>query len=132
MRLTLTPERIFEAAPIPSERRRDLVWLRDNLHNSCTEHKRTYESFLYLWKWYMFEAHEIGEERAFWGVVYRLLDDPTEDDVKVIRDWLDHDYRTFWGYFDNPTVNISIERMEERAEFVLTMYEPPPPQNGFG
>ena len=120
MGLTLTPERIFEAAPIPSYRRRELEWLQDNV-SSCTEYKRTYESWEYLLTWYKFEAKEIGEGRAFWGVVYRLLDDPTEDDVKVIREWLEHDYKTFWGYSDNPAVELSKERMEERAEFVLSL-----------
>jgi hypothetical protein len=121
MEITLTPERIFAAAPIPSERRRELLWLSDNAPNSDTESKRTYEAFEYLWKWYMFELQAIGEARAFWGAVYRLLDDPTDRDVEVIREWMDHDYRALWGYFDNPAVDISNERMEERAEIVLTM-----------
>ena len=25
-----------------------------------------------------------GEERAFWGLVYRLLDEPTDDDVQCV------------------------------------------------
>jgi hypothetical protein len=123
--ITLTPERIFEAAPIPSYRRRELEWLRDNCPNSDTEYRRTYESWEYLLTWYTFEAKAIGKMRAFRGVVYRLLDDPTERDVEVIRDWLEHDYKTFWGYPDNPVEELLQERVEKRAEFVLTMYEPP-------
>jgi hypothetical protein len=121
MEITLTPERVFEAAPIPSERRRELLWLLDNAPNSCTQYKRTYESWEYLLTWYKFEGKEIGEERAFWGVVYRLLDDPTEGDVRLIREWLEHNYNTFEGYADNPVVELSKERMEKRAEFVLTL-----------
>ena len=120
MGITLTPERIFAAAPIPSERRSELLWLRDNV-SSCTEYKRTYESWAYLLTWYKFESMEIGEGRAFWGVVYRLLDEPTDGDVRLIRAWLERDYNAFGGYVDNPVVALSKERMEERAEFVLTL-----------
>jgi hypothetical protein len=121
MELMLTPDRIFEAAPLPQWRRQELLRLWDTAPNTDTSIIRTYEAFWYLWKWYMFEQQEIGEARAFWGVVYRLCDDPTKKDVQIIRKWMDHNYRSHWGYFDNPVVNISIESMQERAEVVVTM-----------
>ena len=73
--------------------------LRDTFPDTCTEYRRTYDSWTYLVTWYQFEAKEIGEERAFWGVVYRLVDDPTDQDVGLVREWLEHDYKTFLVHF---------------------------------
>jgi hypothetical protein len=67
--------------------------------------------------------------RAFWGVVYRLLDQPTDTALRIIRAWLEHDWKRFWGYPEDPTLKISPERMEERAKFALTLYESTPPDN---
>jgi|SRR5215203_194076 len=41
-----------------------------------------------LVEWYVEESLEIGERRAFWGLVYRLLDHPTNDDSAWIQNWL--------------------------------------------
>jgi len=43
-----------------------------------------------LVKWYEAECLEIGERRAFWGLVYRLLNVPAKDDVRLIRKLVDY------------------------------------------
>jgi hypothetical protein len=82
--VTLTPERIFEAAPIHPYRREQLQWLQDEHPSEHVSVTVLMDSWWYLIKWYRLEAREIGEERAFWGLVYRLLDEPTDDDVQCV------------------------------------------------
>jgi hypothetical protein len=84
---TLTQDRVFEAAPFSEWERVALKrWRKEE------EGKPSFvwswivrHSFRQLLDRYWREVSEIGEERAFWGLVYRLLDDPTEDDVELIR-----------------------------------------------
>jgi hypothetical protein len=77
MELTLTPERIFEAAPIPGDRRKELELLLSTAPTRDTEAFVRLETWSFISKWYKHEEKRIGEKRAFLGVVYRLLDDPT-------------------------------------------------------
>ena len=121
MAITLTTERLLEASPIPHDRRIQLERIYGYSSDPDFVCRVVVESWEYLFKWYSFEVREIGEERAFWGVVYRLFDDPTKDDVRVVREWMEHDFRTYWGYFDNPTLNLTEEQTQRRAEFVLTV-----------
>jgi hypothetical protein len=64
--------------------------------------------------WYRFEAKEIGPEQAFWGVVYRILDEPTDLDVRCILEWVERDWRRIHdGLYSDPTKNKFIKEGEE-------------------
>jgi hypothetical protein len=96
--VTLTKGRVIEVSPIPE-------WLKTNLLKILESDRSVYvrnevmvQACFPLMKWYMEEAEEIGEERAFWGLVYRLLAVPTKDDVRLIRR-LVNDVK--WDFYDN-------------------------------
>jgi hypothetical protein len=101
--VTLTKERTIEASPIPD-------WLKDRLleilagnPDMCQRTEVMVQACYPLWKWYKAETQEIGEEGAFWGLVYRLLPNPTKDDIKLLRRMVtdvDWSFYTKWG--DDP------------------------------
>src|SRR5829696_868551 len=99
--VTLTRERVFEAAPIDKERRAHLRQLLVEYSDSWTADKVFWEAWEQLIKWYRFECRDIGEERAFWGLVYRLLDDPTADDIACIQGWTYLKWRISEGFYAN-------------------------------
>jgi len=89
---TLTRRRILEVSPLyrlhgwnsPEEMK--AFWNRyPYLENN---EELFHEAWSELVNWYSLEAQEIGEVRAFWGLVYRLLDDATEGDIDWIKIWL--------------------------------------------
>jgi hypothetical protein len=72
MDTTLTKERLIAASPLPADRRLQLEWICAFSTDPGFAYRIVYEAWEYLYTWYAFEATEIGEKRAFWGVVYRL------------------------------------------------------------
>jgi hypothetical protein len=84
--VTLTRERVIDAAPIDSWRRAELYELLEIYPLSTdTVFCEAWEALI---KWYRCECKEIGERRAFLGLVYRLVDDPTEKDIECIQGWV--------------------------------------------
>jgi hypothetical protein len=65
--VTLTRERVLEAAPLDSWRRAELQALLEQY--PCCEDKVFWEAWEQLIKWYRCECKEIGERQAFWGEV---------------------------------------------------------------
>jgi hypothetical protein len=65
--------------------------------------------------WYWHECAAIGETRAFWGVVYRLLDDPTALDIAHIRRQLKEVGWLKVRQLRDPTVNLTEEEKEQLA-----------------
>jgi hypothetical protein len=86
---TLTRERVFEAAPFSASTRRHLEYVLERWPYPCTSDKVFWRSWRQLYQWYRCERQEIGEESAFWGVVYRLLDEPDLQDIECIQGWLE-------------------------------------------
>jgi hypothetical protein len=112
--LTLTPRRVFEAAPFSEERRMEL---EENLEGDAfiTEYGLVIHwSWLELYKWYKWESEEIGARRAFWGVVYRLLDNPTPQDIEFIKNRLNYNSKVFG--FSDPTKETPREELLKRLE----------------
>ena len=69
--VTLTRERVIEAAPLKEWRRAKLYELLEIYPQSTdTVFCEAWEALI---KCYRYECKEIGETRAFWGLVYRLL-----------------------------------------------------------
>jgi hypothetical protein len=85
------------------ELRDHLQWLLDTYPFPESSDKVFWRSWELLIKWYRHECKEIGESRAFWGLVHRLLDDPTDDDVACILDWVNLDWRIAEGFYPDPT-----------------------------
>ena len=98
--VTLTRERVLKAAPIDKRRRAQLQELLEK-YPWC-EDKVFWEAWEQLIKWYRCECQEIGERRAFWGLVFRLLDNPTEKDIECIQGWVNLKWRFAEGYYKNP------------------------------
>jgi len=113
--VTLTPERVFEAAPFSEDRRREL---EESLVDDPFEAEYSVVirwSWVQLYKWYKRECEEIGAKRAFWGVVYRLVDNPTPEDIAYIQGKLNSNFTVF-GLAD-PTKETSREELLKRLEF---------------
>ena len=96
--VTLTRERVIDAAPLDTWRRAELEELLAQYPWPSTEDKVFWEAWEQLIKWYRCEAKEIGERQAFWGLVYRLLDEPTEKDIECIQGWVNRNWRFAEGY----------------------------------
>jgi hypothetical protein len=84
MNCTLTHERVFEVAPFSAWEREALLRWREEgpayVWNVISAH-----AWRQILLWYKNEANRIGEEETFWNVVFRILDEPTADDVELIR-----------------------------------------------
>ena len=99
--VTLTRERVLAAAPIDR-------WQREQLQGLLVTYPSSSDNvYWHAWeqliKWYGCESREIGERRAFWGLVYRLLDEPTADDIECIKGWVNLKWRLAEGFYTNPT-----------------------------
>ena len=99
--VTLTRERVIEAAPLEDWRKAKLYELLEIYPLSTdTVFCEAWEALI---KWYRCECQEIGERQAFWGLVYRLLDNPTGKDVECIQGWVDLKWRLAEGFYKDPT-----------------------------
>jgi hypothetical protein len=86
LNVTLTRRRVIEASPFNKwSRVAELRVLYVHDWYPQTDEELFRQSWSELVNWYAEEAPEIGEWRAFWGLVYRLLDNPTEADITWIK-----------------------------------------------
>jgi hypothetical protein len=84
--VTLTRRRVIEASPFNKWKQvAELKILYDQDPYPQTDEELFRQSWSELVDWYSLEAELIGEWRAFWGLVYRLLDNPTEGDITWIK-----------------------------------------------
>jgi hypothetical protein len=101
--VTLTKERTIEASPIPNWLKQRLLEILAGNPDMCQRNEVMVQACFPLWKWYKAEAEDLGEERAFWGVVYRLLSVPTKDDIKLIHRLVNEVDWSFYAKFgDDP------------------------------
>ena len=106
--VTLTVERVIEVAPMSGTRKEQLI--QELSVQPYRYIPITRIAFWFLGRWYESETIEIGEERAFWGLVYRLLDNPTKDDINWTRIWL---YQ-YLSVFEEP---------EQKPSWLAGLYE---------
>jgi hypothetical protein len=84
--VTLTRKRVIEASPFNKwSRVSELKVLYDHSPYPRNDEELFRRSWSELVDWYSKEAESIGEIRAFWGLVYRLLDNPTAGDITWIK-----------------------------------------------
>ena len=87
---TLTRRRILEVSPWFNLHRRNSPQELRAFWNKYPENNEGLfrDAWQSLVDWYLGEAKEVGERRAFWKLVYKLLDQPTNDDLAWIQIWL--------------------------------------------
>src|SRR5829696_3994503 len=84
--MTLTIDRLLEVSPMNDTHKDQFSEIL--IRNPFFTDNVTRQALEYLAKWYLEEAALIGEKRAFWGVTYRILDDPTPIDIECIKGYL--------------------------------------------
>jgi hypothetical protein len=124
MAITLTDERLIEVAPRTEWwkelKRKELAALA-GLYSAQFVMDPVW-NVLILWYWH--EAKEIGEYRAFWGLVYRIVDDPTDEDLTIIATKIDEYEREvnklFTEFYDHdPSKEPETARLLERVDRVF-------------
>jgi hypothetical protein len=85
--ITLTPELVLEASPMPQERKDQLRELLESSPELFTDRVNR-EAWQHLIRWYREKEEEVGEVEAFWDLVYRILDKPTLLDLECIHGYM--------------------------------------------
>jgi len=70
---------------MPESHKEHLRGLLDNPRFTDNVNRQAWQCLV---KWYKEEEENMGEFRAFWGVVYRILDKPTLLDLECIRGYM--------------------------------------------
>ena len=93
--LTFTRERLIDVSPVHEFRKEQMreileLGIEDRICGLVVI--RCFEALI---KWYRRECKVIGEQRAFWGLVYRITDNPTAEDIVTITDWVNFEWRFY-------------------------------------
>jgi len=104
--ITLTPEKVLEASPVPAKRKDYLRELLESQPDLFTD-KVNKETWQCLIRWYLEKEEEKGEVEAFWDLVYSILDKPTLLDLECIHGYMVQEWEHAEGQGSNKSTNTS-------------------------
>ena len=104
--ITLTHEKVLEASPIPLRRKDQPRELLEESPNLFTD-KVNREAWQHLIRWYQDKEVENGEVKAFWDLVYRILDKPTLLDLECIHGYMVQEWDHAGGLGSNKSTDRS-------------------------